>query len=109
MSIQLTEPVRSFFLLSNGAATSLVTQCFSEDAVVHDEGQIHEGWSAIQKWIGETRDKYQYTAEPQRVEQENEKTLVTTKIIGNFPGSPIQLRYVFQINDKKIKSLEVTP
>lgn len=109
MNIQLTEPVRSFFLLSNGAATSLVTQCFSEDAIVRDEGKLHEGWSAIQTWIEETRDKYQYTAEPQRVEQENEKTLVTTNVIGNFPGSPILLKYVFQIKDKKIKSLEVAP
>ena len=109
MNIQLTEPVRSFFLLSNGASTSLVTQCFSEDAVVRDEGQIHEGWSAIQIWIGETRDKYQYIAEPQRLEQENEKTVVTSKVIGNFPGSPILLKYVFQVKDKKIKSLEVAP
>ena len=52
---------------------------------------------------------YQYTREPLACEQQNGKTVVTCRLDGNFPGSPVNLRYFFQINGDKIESLEIIP
>ena len=35
------------------------------------------------------------------------KTVVTNRLTGNFPGSPIELEFVFTLKDDKIVSLEI--
>jgi hypothetical protein len=37
------------------------------------------------------------------------KTVVTTKMTGNFPDSPVTVDFVFQLKGDKITSLEITP
>ena len=84
-----------------------MAQCFAEDAVVRDEGQTIEGLAAIKQWKAETRKKYQHTIEPLGSVQKNGKTIVTNRLTGNFPGSPIELEFVFTLDGNKIASLEI--
>jgi hypothetical protein len=35
--------------------------------------------------------------------------IVATKLSGDFPGSPVTLDFVFQLEDGKISSLEIQP
>jgi hypothetical protein len=35
------------------------------------------------------------------------KTVVTAKVSGNFPGSPLNLDHVFELHGDKIASLEI--
>ena len=35
------------------------------------------------------------------------KTVVTSRVAGNFPGSPVNLEYVFGLERDKITSLEI--
>jgi hypothetical protein len=37
------------------------------------------------------------------------KTVVTTKLTGDFPGSPIALGFVFMLEGGKIAALEIHP
>ena len=52
--------------------------------------------------------KYGYTSEPFAVEENDGKT-VASRLAGNFPGSPVNLRYFFELAGDKIASLEIIP
>jgi SnoaL-like domain len=82
-------------------------KCFADDAVVRDEGQTIEGLAAIKQWKAETSRKYQHTIEPLACAQKDDKTIVTNRLTGNFPGSPIELEFVFALKGNKIVALEI--
>jgi len=77
------------------------------DAVVRDEGQTIEVLAAIKRWKAETKKKYQHTIEPLTSTQKNGKIIITNRLTGNFPGSPIELEFVFTLDGDKIASLEI--
>jgi ketosteroid isomerase-like protein len=91
----------------NAGDVELLSQCFAPDAIVRDEGRRYEGLAAIKKWKAETKKKYQHTVEPLALTREGDKTIVTNRLTGNFPGSPIEVRFVFRLNGDKIASLEI--
>jgi hypothetical protein len=45
--------------------------------------------------------------EPLALTQKGDKTIVTNRLTGNFPGSPIELQFVFRLEGNKIASLEI--
>jgi hypothetical protein len=47
------------------------------------------------------------TVEPLGSAQKDDKTIVTNRLTGNFPGSPIELEFVFTLDGNKIASLEI--
>jgi hypothetical protein len=47
-------------------------------------------------------------SEPLACEQKDGK-VVTCRLTGNFPGSPVNLRFFFGLEGDKIASLEVIP
>ncbi|MGH8766193.1 MAG: hypothetical protein ACRET8_10805 [Burkholderiales bacterium] len=53
-------------------------------------------------------EKYHPTVETLRVAGTNGRTILTGRISGKFPGSPIELRYAFTLNGGKIERLEIT-
>jgi hypothetical protein len=42
-------------------------------------------------------------------EEKDGKTVVTSHLVGNFPGSPVDLRFLFKLEADKIASLEIIP
>ena len=107
-SLNLPKPVAAYFTADNGDGDA-VSRCFTEDAVVKDEGHTHKGRAAIKAWKTDASTKYQYTCEPFACEAKDGKTVVTSHLVGNFPGSPVDLRYFFRLEGDKIASLEVVP
>lgn len=55
----------------------------------------------------ETWKKYQHTIEPLASAEKDGKTIITNRLTGNFPGSPIELEFVFTLDGDKIASLEI--
>ena len=92
MSVDLPEPIAAYFAAENGHDTGALERCFTEDAVVRDEGQTFKGLADIKQWKAETKKKYQHTVEPLEAVQKDGETIVTNRLTGNFPGSPIDLR-----------------
>jgi len=45
--------------------------------------------------------------EPFACSQKDDKTIVTNRLTGNFPGSPIELEFVFTLEENKIADLEI--
>ncbi|MDS1142211.1 nuclear transport factor 2 family protein [Pusillimonas sp. SM2304] len=107
MPLSLPTPVSTYFEISNGLDIAQVFNCFTQDAVVADEGQTYQGHAAIQTWQREAQKKFEYTVEPVSMTQEGGRVSVTAHVAGNFPGSPVQLGHVFELAEDKIKSLKI--
>ena len=106
--LNLPNPIAAYFTADKGDGYA-VSQCFTENAVVKDEGHTHKGRAAIKQWKTDVSTKYKYTCEPLACEEKDGKTVVTCHLVGNFPGSPVDLRFFFKLEGDKIASLEVIP
>jgi hypothetical protein len=107
-SLNLPKPIAAYFTADKGDGDA-VSRRFTEDAIVMDEGRTHRGRAAIKAWKTDTSARYEYTSEPFACEEKDEKTIVTSQLVGNFPGSPADLRYFFKLTEDKIASLEIIP
>jgi hypothetical protein len=108
INMQLPEPIAEYFDADERDGES-VARCFTKQAVVKDEGQTHCGRLAIKMWKIESSAKYSYTSEPFAMEQKDGRYIVTGRLTGNFPGSPVDLRFDFRLERGKIAFLEITP
>ena len=108
MSIDLPKPIAAYFTADKGGSEAVV-RCFTENAVVKDEKHVYNGVAAIKQWKADSSKKYSYSTEPFASEHKDNKTVITCHLIGNFPGSPVDLRYLFELKGDKIASLEIIP
>ena len=108
MSLDLPTPVSNYFKAVNAQDVAAVLSAFADEASVRDEGQDMIGRAAIREWIDDTTRKYGVTLTPTGVRQTDERTTVTARAAGTFPGSPVELRYHFTITGDKIARLEIT-
>ena len=108
ISLNLPKPIAAYFTADKGDGDA-VSRCFTEDAVVKDEGHTHKGRAAIKAWKTDASAKYKYTSEPFAREEKDGKTIITSHLVGNFPGSPVDLRFFFKLEGDKIASLEIIP
>jgi hypothetical protein len=106
--VDLPEPVAAYFAADAADATG-VAGCFTEDAVVIDERREHRGRDAIGRWKAEATTKYHYTSEPLAVDVSGTGVVVLARVRGDFPGSPVELRYCFTVDDDRIARLEIMP
>jgi len=107
MPLPLPQPIELFMASENTHDLEALADCFAAHATVRDEGQTKQGLKAIKGWRLETRKKYRHTVEPLAVVARDGKTVVRTKLTGDFPGSPIALDFVFTLEGGKIAALEI--
>ncbi|MCG9492050.1 nuclear transport factor 2 family protein [Acinetobacter pittii] len=105
--ILLPSIIQHYFESDRQTAEAVVA-CFTEHGVVRDEDHEYMGHKAILGWKQQASTQYEYYAEPLSIEMQNGKHVVLARVEGNFPGSPINLHYAFQITDEKIEVLEIT-
>lgn len=108
MTPALPAPIAQYFA-ADAKDSAAIAQCFTADAVVVDERQTHQGREAIARWKAEASAKYDYVSTPIAVTAEGVKTIVTAHVAGNFPGSPVDLRYAFTLSGEAIARLEIVP
>ena len=106
MTLDLPGPVAAYFAAYKEGGEA-VARCFTEDAVVKDEGRTHRGRAAIRQWKDDA--STQYTSEPFHCEKCDGTVVVTSRLTGNFPGSPVNLRFFFVLEGDRIASLEIVP
>lgn len=107
MTIALPKPIADYFE-ADAKDRAAVAQCFTENAIMIDERQTHAGRDAIARWKAESSTKYSYVSEPHTIDHEGDRTIVTSRLTGNFPGSPLDLRYAFTLAGEQIARLEIT-
>ena len=108
MMLDLPGPIAAYFAADTEGGEA-VARCFTEDAVVKDEGRTHRGRAAIRQWKEDASTRYQYTSEPLACEPRDGTVVVTSRLTGTFPGSPVNLRFFFVLEGDAIASLEVMP
>jgi hypothetical protein len=105
---RLPQPIAAYVAAANAQDVDAVTGCFTVSAVVHDEKQDRHGIAAIRAWAEEVSEKYRPTVEMfGAAETDGETILLRGRVSGNFPGSPIELRYAFKLKGGKIERLEI--
>ena len=107
MNIILSSPIEKYFNVDrlDGMA---VAQCFTSNGIVIDEGIERKGHAAIAQWRDEASSAYEYTAEPFSVQEFGDTIIVISKVEGNFPNSPVNLKYAFVLEGENISRLEIT-
>jgi hypothetical protein len=106
--LNLPEPVAAYFAADRRGAHS-VAQCFTHEGRVVDEGKTHTGPAAIEAWKAAATAQFTYRVEPFALEKKDRQYIVTSRVTGNFPGSPVDLRYRFLLERGRIASLEISP
>ncbi len=106
--LTLPEPIAAYFNADKQDGEAIV-RCFTVQAIVKDEGRTHSGSAAIKAWKIDASTKYSYTGEPIAVVEQDGGYVVTSRMTGNFPGSPLDLRFAFRLERGKIAYLEITP
>ena len=107
MTITLTGPVAGFFEAERAEDLEALARCFGERATVRDEGRVIQGSDAVKRWMKDAKAKYHHTAEPIAVSHHDGRTIVTARVAGAFPNSPLDLEHVFVVEGGRIASLEI--
>ncbi|MCC9138698.1 nuclear transport factor 2 family protein [Pontibacter silvestris] len=82
-------------------------KCFSETAVVVDEGKAYSGRNEIRQWTAEANEKYRTAMKPISLSENGPTSVLTAEISGSFPGSPAVLDFHFELKDGLIHSLRI--
>ncbi|WP_311222668.1 MULTISPECIES: nuclear transport factor 2 family protein [unclassified Acidovorax] len=72
------------------------------------EGRTHTGCAAIEAWKAGAVARYTYRTEPFALHEDSGCQIVESHVAGDFPGSPVDLRYRFCLDGALIASLEIT-
>ena len=85
-----------------------VAACFTDDAVVHDEPEevVLKGRAAIKEWAaGIAQTKLAF--DPVELRLVGDETVLTCRVSGDFPGSPISFDNHFQFAGSLIQRLVI--
>ncbi len=104
--MNLPKVVAELVKTQNNFDSVAYANCFTETAVVFDEGKTHNGRREIENWIEKANKEYQATMKP--LEYSEKEEILKAEVSGNFPGSPIVLSYHLEIADELIHSLKIT-
>jgi len=109
MSIEIPEPMASYFSATNAHNVDAMLALFAETALVKDEGQDRRGLAAIREWMEEAIAKYRFAVTVTGITEADGQSIVTGRVSGTFPGSPVDLRHFFTLAGGKITHLEIHP
>tara|TARA_R110002167_G_scaffold19692_1_gene72377 strand:- start:70298 stop:70624 length:327 start_codon:yes stop_codon:yes gene_type:complete len=101
------EPLNQFFDASNTKTRKMLISCFSEDAVVKDEGKTHTGKQAISIWTDLAISTYQPSYQVLSIKLTSLGADVVAMVSGSFLGSPIELSFQFALTNNLITQLEI--
>ncbi len=107
MHMKMPHTIRAYVQATNARDHDAFGALFTQDAIVHDEGQEHRGVAAIRRWLTSTVEKYQFTLTPTSLAQEGPETILTATLSGDFPGSPLAMRFHFVLREDKIAQLDI--
>jgi ketosteroid isomerase-like protein len=106
--MNLPKVIANLVTAQNEFDSAAYAQCFSETAVVFDEGKTHKGRKDIEAWIDESNKRYKSVMKPLSITESGKTSILAAECSGTFPGSPAVLKFHFELNDGLIQSLKVT-
>lgn len=106
-AIPLPHHIAAFYHASDIYDDNLLAECFSEDAILMDEGETYLGPQAVSGHILEANRGAKVLTDITHCVEKNGETIVTAIISGDFDGSPIPLDFRFIHKNDKIKKLNI--
>jgi hypothetical protein len=107
MPADLPTPIATYIGAANRGETEALGNALPRARSCGMKAKRSKAWPRSRNGWLETRQKYQHTIEPLASTQKDGKTIVTNRLTGNFPGSPIELEFVFTLERGKIAALEI--
>jgi hypothetical protein len=104
---ELDTAIDCYFSATNARNNQLAAECFDPDASVFDEGQQLTGLESIRSWLQHNQQKYQPKVQILAAARSYGEVWVKANVSGRFQGSPVQLNYVFALQDGKISRLMI--
>lgn len=109
MSLDLPNSIARYFAADRHRDPQALAACFAPSGTVIDEGNTYTGRAAIAGWLANASRQYEYVVEPFAIDREDGRIIVSSRLVGNFPGSPVDLRYRFALEGDLIAALEIAP
>ncbi|MET0243708.1 MAG: nuclear transport factor 2 family protein [Flavitalea sp.] len=106
--MKLHQLVQRFVETQNNYDSKAYVECFTDTAVVHDEGKVHTGKEEIRQWIEHSNEQYRSVMKPLKYDESASGGVLTAEVSGTFPGSPAVLRFHLGLKNDLIDSLKVT-
>lgn len=107
MKLHLSPLLETFVTACNAHDVDTCLACFSGDATLQNQGHSYHGISEIRVWLEQINLKYRPTLTPVQTGHDGGEALLTTRVNGNFPGSPIELNYRFTFSNDRISMLKI--
>lgn len=109
MNIPVNSTIATYIQASNNHDIDTLISCFNANAIVIDEGRTYQGIEEIRQWITESRAAYSFTLKAIGTTPQNEDglTVVTCRVTGTFPGSPVDLSFFFTLQGDSIVALTI--
>lgn len=110
-NVELPPPIVRYFATKGGEDAEAALACFTDDAMVWDNGEDLEirGIPQIRAWMTDTTTGYKLTSEVKACETLGEEFVATVVASGDFPGSPYEFAYRFKLRGDKIAELAINP
>jgi hypothetical protein len=111
----LPEVITQYFAAASARDTGALLACFASDGSVTDEGRMMTGHQAIRAWREGAISQYSYTTEVVGTGVADRSTdkvgteVIIARVEGDFPGSPVDLKFRFVLRGDLIASLEIAP
>jgi ketosteroid isomerase-like protein len=107
MAMDIPSAIGCFFRASVSDDKELLARCFTEDAVVYDEGSEFHGHKEISDHIISTNATFQVKKRVERAVSKGDEIIVTAILSGNFEGSPCALDFHFTLEGDLITQLKI--
>ena len=106
--MHLPPSIAAYFAADRCTDTAALTDVFTTDAVVRDEGASHVGRADILAWRLSSREKYgELETVPVEQAVDGDDVTVRCRVSGDFPGSPALLDFRFTLSGGQISGLEI--
>ncbi|AQZ82865.1 SnoaL-like domain protein [Acinetobacter calcoaceticus] len=103
----IPEVVSAYFNADQANDVDALNQIFSDSAIVEDENSLYRGIVEIRTWWLAMKEKYQYFLELIEVSNTDHISTVLTQVSGNFPNSPVKLKFQFTLENGKVVKLRI--
>lgn len=103
----IPEVVSAYFDADQANDVDALNQIFSDSAIVEDENSLYRGIVEIRTWWLAMKEKYQYFLELIEGSNTDHISTVLTQVSGNFPNSPVKLKFQFTLENGKVVKLRI--
>ncbi|WP_159079978.1 nuclear transport factor 2 family protein [Methyloceanibacter sp. wino2] len=103
MTDELPTPIARYF---SATTPSQIADCFTDEGVVTDERRTYRGRRDILRWREEVG-QISFRQDVLALGSRGDLAVVTCRVSGDFPGSPVELDHTFELVGDKIARLTI--